>query len=223
MPEIPFAAALHATAEIDGRILHPRTLGDEADFIVWVTQRRIADARSMRGELSDEEYAFLIQRIVRDQLDWSSPIVQREATGAEGRRQLAYYALSRPADFSLFWSRHSEEIIALSRYLNTPTDDELSGVPGGIELKPWEIMALLEEKGYRVDDIRRLTRRYACALLAADPEQIGKRSRGPDADPFEQFRQVMLRRGIPRHRVEKQIRDFVEAKNRGRHQRNAKR
>lgn len=73
--------------------------------------------------------------------------------------------------------------------------------------------AVLEDRGYRRDEIAKMTPWYAQHIIFAPRDETGefrflKPRPKPDADPFAQTREILFRRGWPRWRIDAKIEEI---------------
>ena len=207
-PQLDAVAALGDGVEFHGAWLRPRRIGDEIDFVAMVSQRRVADAHAMRDVLEPDEFARMLAE-ARKPIDWTDDVVTQHALSPSGLRWFARRALDcDDATFEALWSDRRSELLETMAWLDTPTGEELQGQSDGTPITLWDCVILLESRGYRRDDIRRLTRRYVRALLMSDADECGKRlkSKTPTVSYEDQVRHVLTTRGIRPHRIEEIVR-----------------
>jgi len=212
MIALPLAAALPAAEFISaaGRRFRvsERTLGHESAFCRWAERQARAELDDLRGVLSDREYAVLLADHERKTWGWADDHVQILAASPAGRRYLAVLACGEDVSDDAL-----PAVLACMDALNKPSREEYGGVAGGVELSDWHVVLILEDRGYRRNDIAALPRRYVRALLAVERDEHGnfaflKPNRGsglPPADHKRQVREVLFRRGLPDWLIEEMI------------------
>jgi len=222
---IPFSAAVGATVELrlGGRrfVVRERTLRDEADFGLVVAQRRRAEIDELRPDLDAAEYQHLVASHHKDVeaglFEWPADAVLAHAVADDGKRQLGYYALNRDDDaIAALWNDPDgrTQLLDAMSTLNDLTPGELVPSGGGVTLTPFQCVVLLHDAGYTREEAAQLPRRFVRALLAVDREDgvptFLKRKAKPPADPWADYLDIYIQRGLPRHVARRKVEELKE-------------